>query len=101
MIRAEAERVLVSVWGALREAPGLKSADLLAALGTRFPETATGVLRGEGDAEIGLLWAGRSAPQAFSPHDLAPCGAGRPGRAQHRQRARPRAAAAAGRTRSH
>src|SRR5436305_1141345 len=70
IIRAEAERVLVSVWGALKEAPGLKSADLLAALGTDFPETATGVLRGEGGAEIGLLWAGRSAAQAFSPHDL-------------------------------
>src|SRR5438094_839925 len=33
IIRAEAERVLVSVWGALKEAPGLKNADLLAALG--------------------------------------------------------------------
>src|SRR5438128_2748429 len=52
MIRTEAERVLVSVWGALKEAPGLKSADLLAALGTGFPETATGVLRGERGAEI-------------------------------------------------
>lgn len=70
MIHTEAERVLVSVWGALREAPGLKRADLLAALGAGFPETGTAALRGEGGAEIGLLWAGRLAPQPFSTHDL-------------------------------
>jgi len=70
VIHTESERVLVSVWGALKEAPGLKRADLLAALGTGFPETATAALRGEGGGEIGLLWAGRSAPQPFSSHDL-------------------------------
>jgi len=70
VIHTEADRVLVSVWGALKEAPGLKRADVIAALGSGFPETATAALRGEGGAEIGLLWAGRSAPQPFSTHDL-------------------------------
>ncbi|HYR95557.1 MAG TPA: HDOD domain-containing protein [Candidatus Binatus sp.] len=69
MIRADADLVLASVWGALKQALGLKSPDLLAVLGAGWHETAAAALR-EGDAEIGLLWAGRSRPQAFAARDL-------------------------------
>ncbi len=68
MIRAGAEFVLVSVWGALKQAPGLKSAELRAVLGAGWNETVAAPLQ-DGEAEIGLLWAGRSRPQPFSERE--------------------------------
>jgi len=69
MIQADAELVLVSVSGALKQGPGLKSADLCAALAAGWSQTATAPLR-EGEAQLGLLWAARANPQAFSSHEV-------------------------------
>lgn len=69
MIRASAEFVLASVWGALKQAPGLKSADLPRLLAAGWEEIAAAPLRA-GEEEVGMLWAGRSRPQAFSQREL-------------------------------
>jgi HD-like signal output (HDOD) protein/DNA-binding response OmpR family regulator len=68
LVRAGTEFVLASKWGALKQAPGLKSATLPATIAVGWLQAATAPLREEG-IEIGMLWVGRSRPQPFLPHD--------------------------------
>src|SRR5581483_2450837 len=68
LIRAGDELVLTSLRGMLKEAPGTKSADLVARLGTGYAQTVVAPLRGE-DGEIGLLWVARARRTPFSAHE--------------------------------
>lgn len=69
MLRSGEGMALVSVWGALKQAPGFKSGDLAIVLGAGWGETAAASLR-EDETEIGLLWVARSTSEEFSPRDL-------------------------------
>jgi len=68
VLRSGIEVVLVSVWGTLKQAPGVKTGDLAAALGAGWEASISARLH-ENEAEIGVLWAGRSRPQPFSTRD--------------------------------
>jgi len=69
MIRSDTYLVLASVFGALKQAPGLKSLDLCAALAAGWDQTTAAPLR-EGEVQIGLLWVARATAPSFSSHEV-------------------------------
>lgn len=65
MIRADGDLVLASSSGSLPISTGLRAPDLADRFAAEFAQTATAPLRQKGQ-ELGLLWVGRSRPEAFS-----------------------------------